>query len=59
MDLAHYFNGVHEMSPPPPRAIAKDRLNTWNAARGHELPTTSRGRSLPPSMNRLSAFHLF
>jgi hypothetical protein len=56
-ELAHYFNGVHETSPPPPRATAKDWLNTWNAARGPEIPTTSRGRSLPSGMNRLSIFH--
>jgi hypothetical protein len=36
---------------------AKDCLNIWNVARGPEIPTTSRGRSLPPSMNRLSVFH--
>ena len=57
MEHAHYFNGVPETSPPPPRATAKDWLNTWNAARGPEVPSTSRGRSLPPGMNRLSAFH--
>jgi hypothetical protein len=26
MELAHYFNGVYAMSPPPPRAIACQRL---------------------------------
>ena len=56
MELAHYFNGVYEMDPPPPRASAKDWLITWDAARGTDIPTTSRGRSLPPGMNRLSAF---
>jgi hypothetical protein len=57
MEFEFNFNGVYEMSPPPPHAIAKDWLNTWNALRGLETPTTSRGRSLPPGMNRLSVFH--
>ena len=27
-ELAHYFNVVYKMSCPPPRAIAKDWMNT-------------------------------
>ena len=57
VELAYYFNGMYELSPPPPRVIAKDWLNTCNTARGPEISTTSRGRSLPQDMNRLSAFH--
>lgn len=57
MELADYFNDVYEMSPPPPRVIAKDQLNTWNDTRGFDIPTTPRGRSLAPNMNRLSIFH--
>ena len=57
MELAHYFNGVYELNLPPTRAIVKDWLNTSNATRSPEIPTTSRGRSLPPGMYHLSVFH--
>jgi hypothetical protein len=43
MELTHYFNGVYEMNPPPASAIAKDWLNTSNAAGGPDIPITSRG----------------
>ena len=56
-ELAHYFNGMYEISSLRPRAIAKDWLNIWNAAIGSYIPTTSQGHLLPPGMSCLLAFH--